>query len=299
MPAKQSSQQANRPAPGCPAAASESAGGEAGDETGSVARLGIGVWTVASAPPAAVKERCCACSTSARGAVCNTACQFDQGLAVHDMAWPPHAGDHTAAGSNIQAGTSSDRSLRWSSKPHRQTGMSAFGQRLVHRDRPTEPWMPRITNFSRLSTMGVALSKLHNRAPAPSSTVSRTTGAKARIGRVGSGRTSCSPSRPSRWCGSRVRLGGVTGFSHPTGCDSGEHGAVECEARLRAVPGDELANRVLVGPLAAGGRQAVEDCGLGVFEIGQGEDAFGRFLTTGLGMWASATASFNRRREPC
>jgi hypothetical protein len=27
-------------------------------------------------------------------------------------------------------------------------------------------------------------------------------------------------------------------------------GAVECEARLRAVPGDELANRVLVRPLA-------------------------------------------------
>jgi hypothetical protein len=36
--------------------------------------------------------------------------------------------------------------------------MTAFGQRLVHRDRPTEPWMPRITNVSRLGTMGVALS---------------------------------------------------------------------------------------------------------------------------------------------
>jgi hypothetical protein len=36
--------------------------------------------------------------------------------------------------------------------------MSTFAQRLVHRDRTTEPWMPRITDFSRLSTMGVALS---------------------------------------------------------------------------------------------------------------------------------------------
>ena len=36
--------------------------------------------------------------------------------------------------------------------------LSAFGQRLVHRDKPTAPWMPRITNFPRLRTMGVALS---------------------------------------------------------------------------------------------------------------------------------------------
>src|SRR5438034_7041711 len=57
--------------PECPAAASESAGEVAGDETASVARLGIGLWPVASAPPRAVKEWCCACSTSAR-AVCNT-----------------------------------------------------------------------------------------------------------------------------------------------------------------------------------------------------------------------------------
>ena len=60
-------------APECPAAATESAGGVAGDETGSVARLGIGLWPVASAPPEAVKEWCCACSTSARDAVCNMA----------------------------------------------------------------------------------------------------------------------------------------------------------------------------------------------------------------------------------
>ena len=31
------------------------------------------------------------------------------------------------------------------------------------------------------------------------------------------GRTSCSLSRSSLWCGSRVRLGGLTGFSQPTG----------------------------------------------------------------------------------
>src|SRR2546425_783543 len=59
--------------PECPAAASESEGEVAGDETASVARLGIGVWPAASAPPGGVKESCCACSTSARSAVCNTA----------------------------------------------------------------------------------------------------------------------------------------------------------------------------------------------------------------------------------
>ena len=41
-------------------------------------------------------------------------------------------------------------------------------------------------------------------------------------------------------------------------------GAVERKPRLRAVPGDKLANRVLVGPLAAGGRQAVQHDGLGL-----------------------------------
>jgi len=36
--------------------------------------------------------------------------------------------------------------------------MAAFGDRLVHRDEPTEPRMPRVPNFSRLSIVGVALS---------------------------------------------------------------------------------------------------------------------------------------------
>ena len=49
-----------------------------------------------------------------------------------------------------------------------------------------------------------------------------------------------------------------------------EHdGAVESEAGLRTVPGDELADRVLVGSLAAGRRQAVEDGRFGVFEVGK------------------------------
>ena len=70
-----------------------------------------------------------------------------------------------------------------------------------------------------------------------------------------------------------------------------DYRAVESEAGLRAIPSDELANGVLVGTLPTGGGKAVEHSGLGVFEIGQGEDAFGRFLTTGLGMW-------HRRRPP-
>jgi hypothetical protein len=45
------------------------------------------------------------------------------------------------------------------------------------------------------------------------------------------------------------------------------HGAVECEAGLRAVPSDELANGLIVSTLAAGGRQAIQDGRLGVFEV--------------------------------
>src|SRR4029453_16985791 len=94
--------------PECPAAAGESAGGVAGDETASVARLGIGLWPVASAPPEAVKAWCGACSTSARGAVCNTAFnsikawQSTNGVAVRRRR-------SQAAGPNTQAGNSSAR----------------------------------------------------------------------------------------------------------------------------------------------------------------------------------------------
>src|SRR5439155_3619230 len=37
-------------------------------------------------------------------------------------------------------------------------GMTTFDQRLIHRDRATEPRVPPITDLSRLSTVGVALS---------------------------------------------------------------------------------------------------------------------------------------------
>ena len=58
-----------------------------------------------------------------------------------------------------------------------------------------------------------------------------------------------------------------------------EHdGAVEREAGLRTVPGDELANRVVVGSLAAGRRQAVQDGRLGVFEVRERQDALRRLL---------------------
>src|SRR5262249_27725052 len=55
-------------------------------------------------------------------------------------------------------------------------------------------------------------------------------------------------------------------------------GAVECETGLRTVPGDELANGVVVGALAAGGRQAVQDGCLGVFEVRERQDALRRLL---------------------
>jgi hypothetical protein len=70
-----------------------------------------------------------------------------------------------------------------------------------------------------------------------------------------------------------------------------DHRAVEREPGLRAIPCDELANGVLVGALPTGGGEAVEHGGLGVFEIGEGEDAFGRFLSSALGVW-------HRRRPP-
>jgi len=59
-----------------------------------------------------------------------------------------------------------------------------------------------------------------------------------------------------------------------------EHdGAVEREARLRTVPDDELANGMVVRPLAAGGCETVQDRRLGVFEVRKGEDALGRPLS--------------------
>ena len=69
------------------------------------------------------------------------------------------------------------------------------------------------------------------------------------------------------------------------------HCAVECEARLRAVPGDELTNRVIVGSLAAGGGQAVEYRRFGLFQVGKREDSLGCFFFCDFGL-ALATASF-------
>jgi hypothetical protein len=72
-----------------------------------------------------------------------------------------------------------------------------------------------------------------------------------------------------------------------------EHdGAVEREAGLRTVPGDELANRVVVGSLAAGRRQAVQYCGLGVFEIREGPEPAWAASSCEISTWTSATASF-------
>jgi len=70
-----------------------------------------------------------------------------------------------------------------------------------------------------------------------------------------------------------------------------EHdGAVEGEARLRTVPGNELANRVLVSSLAAGRRQAVQDGRLGVFEVGKRQNALRRLLL--------ASVRLGHRRRP-
>ncbi len=55
------------------------------------------------------------------------------------------------------------------------------------------------------------------------------------------------------------------------------HRTVEREAGFRTIPGDELANRVVVGALTAGGRQGVQHCRLSLFEIGEGQDSLWRF----------------------
>jgi hypothetical protein len=57
---------------------------------------------------------------------------------------------------------------------------------------------------------------------------------------------------------------------------------VERETGLRAIPRDEFADRVIVGPLAAGGREAVQDGCLGVFEVGQRQDPLFRELDLGI-----------------
>ena len=54
---------------------------------------------------------------------------------------------------------------------------------------------------------------------------------------------------------------------------------------------------MVVGALRTRGAEAVEHCGLGVFEIGQREDAF-RPSYDAVWFSASTTASFSRRRQP-
>jgi hypothetical protein len=46
-----------------------------------------------------------------------------------------------------------------------------------------------------------------------------------------------------------------------------DHGAIEGETWLRAVPGDELPNRVVVGALTAPGGQAAEDRRLRLLQV--------------------------------
>jgi hypothetical protein len=72
-----------------------------------------------------------------------------------------------------------------------------------------------------------------------------------------------------------------------------EHdGTVEREAGLRTVPGDELANRVVVGSLAAGRRQAVQDGCLGVVRDPGAPESAWVTSSCEISTWTSATASF-------
>jgi hypothetical protein len=72
--------------------------------------------------------------------------------------------------------------------------------------------------------------------------------------------------------------------------------AVELEAGLRTVPGDELANGVVVGPLAAGGRQAVQHGRLGMF-VQERQDALWRPLLARF-RFGISNGLLHRRRQP-
>jgi len=56
------------------------------------------------------------------------------------------------------------------------------------------------------------------------------------------------------------------------------HSPVEGETRFGAVPVDELGYGMVIGTLTAFRREAVQDGGFGLFEIGKGQDSFGRTL---------------------
>jgi hypothetical protein len=60
-----------------------------------------------------------------------------------------------------------------------------------------------------------------------------------------------------------------------------DDGPVERQSRLRAIPGDELSDGVVVGALATGRRRAVEHGGLGLLEVRQRQNTLGRLLATG------------------
>ena len=62
--------------------------------------------------------------------------------------------------------------------------------------------------------------------------------------------------------------GGVTGLLEVDSVPK-YHSAIECQSRFRAVPANKLGDRVSVASLSAYGCQAVQDGGLGLFQIWQ------------------------------
>ncbi len=59
---------------------------------------------------------------------------------------------------------------------------------------------------------------------------------------------------------------------------SQDHCAIEGQARLGAIPLDEVIDGMVVRSLPAHGCEGIEDSGFGLFEIGQCQDALRRFL---------------------
>ena len=64
------------------------------------------------------------------------------------------------------------------------------------------------------------------------------------------------------------------------------HGAIEREGRFRAVPLHEIGDGVVIAPLTAPRREAVQDCRFRLFEVGECQARFGDrlfFLDFGMG----------------
>jgi hypothetical protein len=63
-----------------------------------------------------------------------------------------------------------------------------------------------------------------------------------------------------------------------------DHDPVECQARFRTIPVNELIDGVTITPLCVHGVEAVQHRGLGVIKVGQAQDGLGT-VASSSGTW--------------